>query len=95
MRICILDRACVYRNVFMPAYCKSRPYSIMLGLTCAVIFEGGILRKNIFLDFELFTDQELHDSVNIALGEVLHVGVERLPVGSVVVRACHSYSAVA
>ena len=49
----------------------------------------------IFWDFELCTDQELHDSVDIALGEVLHVGVERLPVGSVVVRACHSYSAVA
>ena len=48
MSICILDRACVYRNVFMPAYCKSRPYSIMLGLTCAVIFEGGILRKKYF-----------------------------------------------
>ena len=42
------DRACVYRIVFMPAYCKSRPYSIMLGLTCAVIFEGGILRKKYF-----------------------------------------------
>ena len=49
----------------------------------------------IFWDFELCTDQELHDSVDIALGEVLHVGVERLPVGSVVVCACHSYSAVA
>ena len=82
---CILKRA--------PVNYELVPLSIVLWLTGAFIFEGGVLWDKDFGRLKGWgTHQKLHDCIDISLTEVFRVGFECLPIFRVVISRCHSPS---